>query len=313
MATKNPLLYTALCVVSLSACQQYQVRKVQHENNSAQIAARAEFSVVAIGWVYDSPDKTYDIKIIGSGFNVDPSGIIVTSEHIIAHHLKKYTDFYKRKPKDTTTRSKLFQFDEKTRLVVLFRIYIGSPQKVKDIGLVVKEPLHVYADEKLDLAVLKLDGKYDLPYIELGDSNDIKIGQRVVVAGYPFGEKLFKAWDGVQVSFAQGMISAILPHAKALEDEMTYIQLDATINPGNSGGPVFLSDSGKVIGVVKEGRASRVFEVIGVDKSSRSLMSLTTIPRGINIAVPINKVKDMIDTIKKVTRDDVMKGKVFDK
>ena len=93
-------------------------------------------------------------------------------------------------------------------------------------------------DEKLDLAVLKIDVKGGLPVAELGDSDSIQVGEWVMAIGNPFG---------LNQTVTAGIVSAMgrVIGSGPYDD---YIQTDASINPGNSGGPLFNAE-GKVIGI----------------------------------------------------------------
>lgn len=93
-------------------------------------------------------------------------------------------------------------------------------------------------DEKVDLALIKISNKEKLPFAELGDSDEIEVGEWVMAIGNPFG--LSHTVTAGIVS-AKGRVTGSGPY-----DD--YIQTDASINPGNSGGPLF-SAQGKVIGI----------------------------------------------------------------
>jgi len=89
-----------------------------------------------------------------------------------------------------------------------------------------------YDDDK-DIAVLHIDGEYKrLPW---GDSDDVKVGQRVIALGSP---------AGLEFSVTEGIVSA----TKRITDGNEYIQTDVPINPGNSGGPL-VDANGDVIGI----------------------------------------------------------------
>jgi serine protease Do len=99
----------------------------------------------------------------------------------------------------------------------------------------------IHTDPKTDLAVVKIEAASPLPYIELGDSDAMEIGDRVLAVGAPFG---------LAGSVTQGIVSAKgrnlnLNNYSLYED---YLQTDAAINPGNSGGPLVNLD-GKIIGI----------------------------------------------------------------
>ena len=94
----------------------------------------------------------------------------------------------------------------------------------------------VGTDETSDLALLKLDGN-NYPYAELGDSDDLMIGEWIIAIGNPF--QLFSVSN--KPSASVGIISAIhmdFGQQKSGKVFQDMIQTDAAINPGNSGGPL---------------------------------------------------------------------------
>ena len=126
----------------------------------------------------------------------------------------------------------------------------------------------VGADPESDLAVIKIESKEILPSIEMGNSDDLLIGETVIAIGNPFG---------FSHTVTTGVISAINRSIKS--DNMIYrnfIQTDASINPGNSGGPL-LNINGELIGINT---------------------AIYAKAQGIGFAIPINKarriVKDLI-------------------
>jgi serine protease Do len=135
----------------------------------------------------------------GSGFIIDASGTIVTNNHVV---------------KDA--RSVSVTMDDGTEL----------PAKV--IG----------RDEKTDLAVLRINAGHKLPFITMGESNDVRPGQWVVAMGNPFG---------LGGTVTAGIVSASGRDIGSGPYD-SFIQIDAPINQGNSGGPLFTQD-GKVVGV----------------------------------------------------------------
>lgn len=91
------------------------------------------------------------------------------------------------------------------------------------------------SDTKLDLALLKIEGNYE--ELELGDSDDVQVGEKVIAIGNPLG---------LQFSVSQGIVSAI--HRIGSNKLEAYIQTDTALNPGNSGGPL-INQQGEVIGI----------------------------------------------------------------
>ncbi|MBR9982301.1 MAG: Do family serine endopeptidase [Desulfatitalea sp.] len=98
----------------------------------------------------------------------------------------------------------------------------------------------VGVDADSDLAVLRIDSDTPLPMVDLGDSDDILIGETIIAIGNPFG---------FSHTVTTGVISAVNRSIKT--DQRVYhnfIQTDASINPGNSGGPL-LNIKGELIGI----------------------------------------------------------------
>ncbi len=132
-------------------------------------------------------------------------------------------------------------------------------------------------DPESDVAVIKIDGE-DFPTIELGDSDDLRIGEWVIAVGNPFG---LSETVTVGIVSAKGRYVGITKGG--YED---FIQTDAAINPGNSGGPLLNLD-GKVIGI------------------NSAIFSRSGGYMGIGFAIPINmarQVKDQLVDTGKVTR-----------
>jgi S1-C subfamily serine protease len=109
--------------------------------------------------------------------------------------------------------------------------------------------LHI--DPAIDLAVIKIDAT-DLSTLPLGNSEQIQLGQKLSVIGFPLLEVL-----GSGIKFTQGSVSGIVDRLGQRQ-----IQTDATINPGNSGGPVFDS-FGNVVAVASSKFSGEVISQIG--------------------------------------------------
>ena len=127
----------------------------------------------------------------------------------------------------------------------------------------------VWADSDIDLSVIKINAK-NLEFLKLGDSENIKIAQKVYAIGNPIGYEF-------QRTVTSGIISGLERTIKIEENDKNYymenlIQTDATINLGNSGGPL-INEKGEVIGI--------------------NSVKITT-AEGIGFAIPINNVKPII-------------------
>ncbi len=131
-------------------------------------------------------------------------------------------------------------------------------------------------DERTDIAVLKIDAHKQLPFIQLGNSANVKPGEWVVAMGNPFG---------LGGSVTAGIVSASGRDIGAGPYDQ-FIQIDAPINQGNSGGPLFTQD-GKVIGM------------------NTAILSPSGGSIGIGFAIPsdmIHTVVAQLETTGKVTR-----------
>ena len=133
----------------------------------------------------------------------------------------------------------------------------------------------VGSDDELDLALLQIPVGEDQQTVVLGSSSDLRVGQKVIAIGNPFG---------LDHSVSTGVISGLgrLVESAAVSDGAptipNAIQIDAAINPGNSGGPLFNS-TGEVIGI------------------NTSIVSPTGTFSGIGLALPIDAVKEAIPRI----------------
>lgn len=171
---------------------------------------------------------------IGSGVLVTDTGYILTNQHVAGN---KYSNCYVTLENGNT--------------------YTGNV---------------VWADENIDLAIVKIDIK-NSNYIELGDSDNLKLGQDVYAIGNPVGFEF-------QRTVTKGIISGLDRTIKIEEDEtQTYmedlIQTDSTINEGNSGGALISTD-GKLLGI-------NTIKISDVE--------------GMGFAVPINIVKPIIEKL----------------
>lgn len=134
----------------------------------------------------------------GSGFIISADGFILTNNHVVAGADQVTVRLHDRRQ--------------------LNAIVIGT-------------------DARSDVAVLKIDAK-DLPVVNIGNSDELEVGEWVLAIGSPFG---------FDFSVTAGIVSAT---GRALPNEayVPFIQTDVAINPGNSGGPLFNLD-GDVIGI----------------------------------------------------------------
>jgi serine protease Do len=163
---------------------------------------------------------TSSSSISGTGFIVTQDGYILTNYHVIS---KAYGE----------------------GLGATVVMHDGSSYEASIVGV----------EESNDIAVLKIDAT-NLSAVNIGDSNDISVGDMVYTVGNPLGELDF--------SMSVGYVSALDRSVKTDEeaDAIDMFQIDAAVNSGNSGGPVYNS-RGEVIGVVTAKYSDTGVEGIG--------------------------------------------------
>lgn len=171
------------------------------------------------------------VTSLGSGVLVDPKGLILTNNHVV----KEGTDI-------RIVLSDRREFEAKTVLV----------------------------DSRTDLAVLKIDAKQPLPYLEMEDADTLQVGDLVLAIGNPFG---------VGQTVTSGIVSALARTTVGISDFEFFIQTDAAINPGNSGGPL-VNMQGKIIGI------------------NTAIYSKTGGSNGIGFATPSNMAKVLINSVR---------------
>ena len=186
-------------------------------------------------------DQSYsqEVKGLGSGFLISKDGYILTNDHV-AGNAKKIT----------------------------VTLTDGRHYEAKVVG----------TDKVSDVCLLKID-ENKLPFLKLGNSNDIIIGEWSIALGNPFG--LFDVND--QPTVTVGVISAKNMNLEPVDERfyLNMIQTDAAINGGNSGGPL-VNSVGDVIGM------NTIIYSTGSGKGSI----------GLGFAIPINKVKKIVDELK---------------
>ncbi len=138
-------------------------------------------------------------------------------------------------------------------------------------------------DPQTDVAVLQIDGE-DLPEVDLGNSDEIRVGDWVVAIGNPF-ELNYTVTAGIISAKGRSIgITSSSPEQRGYED---FIQTDAAINPGNSGGPL-INLEGKVIGI------------------NDAIATRSGGYQGIGFAIPINMAKLVMDQL--ITHGKVTRG-----
>lgn len=192
-------------------------------------------------WRYFFGDRVYNQQIrgLGSGVIISEDGYIITNDHVAGNAVEANV---------TLTDGRVF--------------------KAKILG----------SDQASDLCLLKIEAK-NLPFVPLGNSDDIIIGEWTIALGNPFG--LFSVND--QPTVTVGVISATGMNLPPTNNRyyINMIQTDAAINSGNSGGPL-VNAIGELIGL-----NTLIYTAQG---SSGNV--------GVGFAIPVNKIKRVINELK---------------
>lgn len=202
--------------------------------STTEIVQQVSPAVVSV-YVMEHVGGTTSPLFTGSGFIVSSEGYVVTNEHVV------------------TEVSEGADYD----IIVVVPGY-DIPINATLVG----------TDVQTDIAVLKLDGQdEEFPYVTLGDSDMLQVGELVVAIGNPLGR--------LQGTVTVGVVSALDRQINNNGYTLDLLQTDASINSGNSGGPLINSFG----------------EVIGVTNAKIST------GEGLGFAIPISDVADEIQSI----------------
>ncbi|HNP02228.1 MAG TPA: DegQ family serine endoprotease [Agitococcus sp.] len=178
---------------------------------------------------FDFSPQQQNKQSFGSGFIISKEGYVLTNNHVVDHADK-----------------------------VIVKLNDRREVEAEVIG----------TDERTDVALLKIKAD-NLPVVEIGNPDKLKVGQPVLAIGSPFG---------FDYSATAGIVSA---KSRALPNEsyVPFIQTDVAINPGNSGGPLFNADG----------------EVVGINSQ---IYSRSGGYMGLAFAIPIDVAMDVVDQLK---------------
>lgn len=201
------------------------------EQNNIEIYKAARVATVYITSTTVRRDFFYQpvaSQSLGSGFLINEDGLILTNFHVVSGSAK---------------------------------IQVTLPDQSQFFGQALD------TDRSDDLALIKITPKKKLPFLHLGDSDHLQVGQKVLAIGNPFG---------LEGTLTVGVVSSI---GRVISGEtgqriQGMVQTDAAINGGNSGGPL-LDSSGNVIGI------------------NTAILGKTNM--GIGFALPINRAKVLLD------------------
>jgi len=212
------------------------LNEIELTNGSLRISPEKLYNMTIMSTVQVTArsQSLFDTSIsTGSGFIYNINGVIVTNNHVV---------------------------EEASEFLVTF--IDGTTLEASLLG----------ADPYSDIAVLKID---DIPFqlypLTLGDSSELKVGERVYAIGNPFG---------LSGSITEGIVSQLGRSITAVGGYLIVdvIQVDAAINPGNSGGPL-LNEVGEVVGV------------------TTAIITTTGTFSGVGFAIPSDLVKRVVPSL----------------
>ena len=189
-------------------------------------------------WMWGVGPRSRSEAGLGTGIIIRPNGVIVTNAHVVADANK-----------------------------ISVMLPSGDVYPAKVLGV----------DETQDVAVIKIDAT-NLPVAELGNSDDVLVGEWAIAIGNPYGFMLGNPEPSVTVGVISGKGRNLVAGANGPQAYFDMIQTDAAINPGNSGGALVNAD-GQVIGV------------------NSSIYTPSGGSVGLGFAIPINRVKHDVDDL----------------
>jgi serine protease Do len=235
---------------NITSQQLKRVEIVQSKEDAATtVAEKVGPSVVGIKSTSQNANEIFGVQSSdgeGSGIIISSDGYILTNYHVIADVV------------NDKTRS----VRENAKLEVFLPSRINKPYSATVKGY----------DSKTDLAVIQINAT-NLPTIEFGDSNNVKVGEQVIAVGNPGG---LEYMGSVTTGVVSGLNRTVELDAGK---KMKLIQTDAAINPGNSGGAL-VNMKGQLIGVNAVKMVATGFE-------------------GLGFAIPVNEAKSISEQLLK--------------
>ena len=204
--------------------------------NAVDKVSKSVVNIASVRMMQDQLFRVFPVQGVGSGIIIDDKGHILTNNHVI----------------DGTDRLRVTLGDSKQ---VSAKV-VGTDDET-DVAVVRAEPLEINSNDAVKFQP-----------VNLGNSEELKVGQIVMAVGNPFG-----LTGGPTVT--AGIISSLNRNVQFENGILELVQTDAAINPGNSGGPL-INTKGEVVAI-----------------------NTAKIPygQGIGFAVPINTVKSILNDL----------------
>lgn len=201
----------------------------------------------------------HPLTIIGSGFCVDPSGIVVTCRHVIEEFMAtSIQEQIKNATGQKTTDGR--ELLAPTEMLHIWAVFYSMISDSKLLACMARITHVVCKTDRFDLAVLRINWDRTAfpnghPTVEIASPGDVNDADEIGTCGFPLGTELTDVLGTATSSFTRGIVSSIVPAAGTARNLITGFQLDLGATHGNSGGPVFFWESGRVFGVLDSGVA----------------------------------------------------------
>jgi S1-C subfamily serine protease len=201
--------------------------------NAVEKVSKSVVNIASVKMLQDQLFRVFPVQGVGSGIIIDNKGHILTNNHVI----------------DGSDRLRVTLGDSKQ-----VNAKVVGADAVTDLAVVRAEPLEIFSNDEIEFQPA-----------DLGNSEELKVGQIVMALGNPFG-----LTGGPTVT--AGIISSLTRNVQFENGILELVQTDAAINPGNSGGPL-INTRGEVVAI-----------------------NTAKMPygQGIGFAVPINTVKSIL-------------------
>ena len=230
--------------------------------NNSKIIEKNQDAVVLIDLTMPDGNGKFKISIRGSGFIISEDGKFITCAHVYNEILENERQFLGVKVLTKMDEKGIGHYDNfKTKLLKM--------DKENDLVL-----MQIISEEKKKFTRIE----------KIGDSENVKNGDEIIFLGFPLAVELLTMGFGITMTANHVIISAI--KRRGVDGSLHFFMIDTHVNNGSSGSPVFLRDSGKIIGIINCRISSKIPYAEG---------KIIDIPANMGTCLPVNYVKNLIE------------------
>jgi len=201
---------------------------------NSKIIQKNKESIILINIIIPGENNQTKISVRGTGFIVSKDGKFITCAHV-----------YKQIPENELPYLKVMVWGETSDKGIT---------NYKEYGVKLLK-----MDEENDLALMQIMSDSNIEFeaiIDFGDSESVEEGDEVIFIGYPLATELLGMKFGITISTNHCIISSI--KRRGADGSLHFFMIDTHINNGSSGSPVFLKDTGEVIGIASARISSKI-------------------------------------------------------